>query len=285
MGRWAIHLTRKRLLDIEKCKPFTLLNLGKYERQHWQGVTFGSAHQGDDAREIYYEYLTFILKLYRAAPIPEMEYLHGRKGRALVHVGPVHAPVTIQDIERALEECIGAGQKELHVLAWEWEMGFRGGSDSMTESLIHEAAKQQGVRLRLLQIPREVMEQQAGDRKDVHFFELAYLEAQIEKGAKALERRVRLTDFVVPNPDSVPKDVQDKITKWSDWVDYWAVDWDFGHDSFMQGFVAYRTRKQRRLDLVSDPHVYPAPGRYCAVVKVVDIFGNDTSRAFEVEVR
>ena len=205
LGRWATHLTRKRLLDIENCKPFTLLNLGRYERQHWQGVTFGSAQRGRDATQVYYEYLAFILKLYGAAPVPGMEYLHGRKGRALVHIGPVHAPVTIQDIERALDECIGTGQKELHVLAWEWEMGFKGGSDSMTESLIHEAARQQGVRLRLLQIPREVMEQQAGDRNDVRFFELAYLEAQIEKGTRPQERRVRLTDFVVPNPDSVPK--------------------------------------------------------------------------------
>ena len=41
LGRFAIHTTRKRLLDIEGCKPFEILNLGKYERQYWQGVTFG----------------------------------------------------------------------------------------------------------------------------------------------------------------------------------------------------------------------------------------------------
>ncbi|HPL67546.1 MAG TPA: site-specific DNA-methyltransferase, partial [Smithellaceae bacterium] len=40
LGRWAIHVTRKRLLGIENCKPFEVLNLGKYERQYWQGVTF-----------------------------------------------------------------------------------------------------------------------------------------------------------------------------------------------------------------------------------------------------
>ena len=42
LGRWSIHVTRKRLLDIENCKPFELLNLGRYERQYWQGVTFGA---------------------------------------------------------------------------------------------------------------------------------------------------------------------------------------------------------------------------------------------------
>ena len=35
------------------------------------------------------------------------------------------------------------------------------------------------VKLLLLQIPREAMEQQAAAKGDVHFFELAYLEAEI----------------------------------------------------------------------------------------------------------
>jgi DNA modification methylase len=33
LGRFAIHTSRKRLLDISGCKPFEVLNLGKYERQ------------------------------------------------------------------------------------------------------------------------------------------------------------------------------------------------------------------------------------------------------------
>ncbi|GIW55612.1 MAG: hypothetical protein KatS3mg082_2016 [Nitrospiraceae bacterium] len=45
LGRWAIHVTRKRLLEIEGCKPFEVLNLGKYEWQHWQEVTFGEGEQ------------------------------------------------------------------------------------------------------------------------------------------------------------------------------------------------------------------------------------------------
>ena len=284
LGRWGVHVTRKRLLDIENCKPFTLLNLGKYERQHWQGVTFGRGGRKDEPTRAYYEYLAFILKLYGAAPIPRMDFLHGRKGRAFVHVGPVDAPVTISDVEGAINECARAQQKELHVLAWEWEMGLQSGTELQSGSLIQQIAKRLGVKLRLHQIPREVMEQQAADKGDIQFFELAYLEAKIVAGARPRERRVSLTDFVVPNPDSVPEDVRDKITKWTDWIDYWAVDWDFQHDSFMQGFVAYRTRKERKLDLVSDPHIYAELGRYRVLVKVVDIFGNDTSRAWDIEV-
>jgi adenine-specific DNA-methyltransferase len=67
--------------------------------------------------------------------------------------------------------------------------------------------------------------------------------------------------------------------------DYWAVDWDFQNDTFMQGWVAYPTRKDRKIALACDPHNYGKPGRYRILVKVIDIFGNDTSQAFDVEVK
>jgi hypothetical protein len=46
--------------------------------------------------------------------------------------------------------------------------------------LMVEASKIKSVKLLLLQIPREVMEQQAATNGDVRFFELAYLEAEIK---------------------------------------------------------------------------------------------------------
>ncbi|MBW1777355.1 MAG: hypothetical protein JRJ54_07165 [Deltaproteobacteria bacterium] len=80
------------------------------------------------------------------------------------------------------------------------------------------------------------------------------------------------------------EEMRSKIKKWSDYIDYWAVDWDFQNDTFMQGWVAFRTRKERKLPLVSDPHTYEKPGRYRILVKVIDIFGNDTSQALDAEV-
>ena len=94
----------------------------------------------------------------------------------------------------------------------------------------------------LLQIPREVMEQQAADKGDIEFFELAYLEVEI-KQPKKLTAQVTLKDFVIPNTELIPEDVRGKVKKWSDYIDYWAVDWDFQNDTFMQGWVAYRTRE------------------------------------------
>ncbi len=284
LSRYAVHTTRKRLLEIEGCKPFEVLNLGRYERQVWQGVAFGGGREVTE-RTIY-EYIAFVLRLYGAAPISGSQYLHGRKGGATIHVGSVDAPVTIDEVARALEECVALGQEELHVLGWEWEMGLAGpnAGGSGKGGPMQEEARRAGVNLLLMQIPREVMEQQAVDRGDVRFFELAYLEVGLEAPNGALSRRVTLQDFVIPNTELIPKDVREKVQKWSDYVDYWAVDWDFRNDSFTQGWVAYRTRQDRSLPLVSDTHEYGAPGVYGVAVKVIDVFGNDTTRVVQAEV-
>ncbi|WDT93022.1 site-specific DNA-methyltransferase [Thermoleophilum album] len=286
LERWAIHVTRKRLLGIPNCKPFEVLNLGKYERQYWQGVTFGDSEDKSRAEQALYEYLAFILELYRAQPAAGMVHLHGKRGKAMVHIGAVDAPVTIEEVSQALDECVALKQAELHVLGWEWEMGLAGPNNDLRKgSPMHEIAKQKGVKLlRLLQIPRKVMEQQAAAKADVRFFELAYFEAKISKPEK-LTVQVVLKDFATPNADLIPADVSSKMKKWSDYIDYWAVDWDFHNDTFMQGWVAYRTRKERRLPLTSDLHTYQKPGKYRILVKVIDIFGNDTSQAFDVEVQ
>ena len=276
LGRWGIHVTRKRLLSTQDCRPFEVLNLGRYERQYWQGVTFGKGKDKPFAEQALYEYLAFILKLYGAQPVAGMAHLHGKKSKAMVHIGGVDAPVTIEEIDAAVDECAKLKQGELHVLGWEWEMGLY--------DLMAEAAKKKRVKLVLLLIPHEVMEQQATDKGDVRFFELAYLEAEI-KQPKKLTVQVALKDFVISNTELIPEDVRSKVKKWSDYVDYWGVDWDFRNDTFMQGWVAYRTRKERKLPLVSDLNTYKKPGKYRILVKVIDIFGNDTSQAFDVEVK
>ena len=283
LGRWGINVTRRRLLDIDNCMPFELLNLGKYERQYWQGVTFGGNMQNPVSEHALYEYLAFILKLYGAQPLAGLEYIHGKKGRAVVHIGAVDAPVTIDEIQNGLNECVRLKQRELHVLGWEWEMGIAGQNSARSGGLMHDEARARGVKLMLLQIPREVMEQQAVDKDDVRFFELAYLKAVVNKPKKQ-SIQVNLEDFVIPNSELIPDDVRDKVGKWSDYIDYWAVDWDFRNDTFMQGWVAYRTRKDRTLTLISDSHKYESPGRYRILVKVIDIFGNDTSQAIDIEV-
>src|SRR3984885_9139217 len=161
LGRWGIHATRKRLLGIKECSPFEMLSLGKDERRYWQGVSF--------AERDHHAYLAFILKLYHAHPMAGRAHIHGYKSEALVHVARVDTPLTASAIDAAVDECAMLQQRELHILAWEWETGRC--------DLIVESARKKGVKLLLLQIPREVMEQEAAGKGDGGFFPRAYMEA------------------------------------------------------------------------------------------------------------
>lgn len=60
------------------------------------------------------------------------------------------------------------------------------------------------------------------------------------------------------------------MSRWSDWVDYWAVDFDF-KGTFRSVWQDYRTRTNRTIELVTPRH---ATGTSIAV-EVVDIFANE----------
>ena len=132
----AIHVTRKRLLDIENCKPFEVLNLGKYERQ----VLAGRHLRRGDGQAIAVSRRSTSTSPSSSSstarsPVAGMAHLHGKKGRAFVHIGAVDAPVTITEIDAAVDECATLKQSELHVLGWEWEMGLY---DLMADGRPHE---------------------------------------------------------------------------------------------------------------------------------------------------
>ena len=59
---------------------------------------------------------------------------------------------------------------------------------------------------------------------------------------------------------------------------------NFQNDTFRQGWGAYRTRKDRTLPLVSRSHAYEAETKHRILVRVIDIFGNDTMTLIPVNV-
>ena len=272
ISRYSVHVTRKRLLNEKGCKPFEVLNLGRYERQYWQGVTFGRNAKGRSTA--LHQYVKFVLDLYKAEPTAGLVQLHGQRAGRMIHVGAADAPVTLDEIREAIEECRKIKQEKLDILGWEWEMGLH--------DVIEAESKRTGTNLRLLQIPREAMDKRAVDAGDVQFYELAYL--QIETETKGKEARLKLKNFVIPNPELITDEVRKKIKRWSDYIDYWAVDFEFNDDTFHNQWQDYRTRAKRDLGLTSDWHDYKKTGHYKVLVKVFDIFGNDTTQLLEVKV-
>jgi adenine-specific DNA-methyltransferase len=183
--------------------------------------------------------------------------------------------VTIDEIEEVMDEMADNAVEACDVLGWEWEMGLH---DTMPER-----ARRRGLDVRLLQIPREVMERRVAEADAVRFFELAHVDFDVRR--QRHEASVVLKDFLIPSEDLIPSEVRDDIASWSDLIDYWSVDFDHRDDTFHNQWQTYRTRAEPKLATQSDWHEYPGPGRYVIVVKVIDIFGNDTTKLAEVVIR
>jgi hypothetical protein len=237
-------------------------------------------------------YRRFILDLYRAQPITGYAWLHGVHNGRFVHVGGVDAPVPLGDIQAIVGEFWraqrggGEGTNGIDVLGWNFAFE--------TNETAKQQAAQANIDFEFKRIPREVLEKKAVDQGDIVFYELAALSARVSQrdrgGLAGVETphgahvTVTLTDFIMP-PDDVPEDAQRAVREWSQWIDYWAVDWDYRGDTFHNMAQTYRTRRDPAGLKRSLAHTYDAPGDYQIVVKVIDILGNDTTKLLHVVVR
>lgn len=275
LSRFGVHTARKRLLSVADVRPFVVQNLGKYERQFWQAAEFGDSATARTAA-----YRSFILDLYHATPIAGYAWLHGLKNGRMVHVGTVDAPVTVGDVKQIVAEfrkAIGTGKdapKEQSVDILGWDFAFE------LNEIARQDAERAGIELRLVRIPREVLDKRAVEQGDVRFYELAALAVSLSQTGGRVT--LAIEDFVIPL-DDVPADIQKAVSHWSQWIDYWAVDWDNKDDTFHNEWQAYRTRDSKELAL-STGHDYAEVGEYTVVIKVIDILGNDTTKTLSVKV-
>ncbi len=283
LGRFSIHTSRKRLIDVQRTlhdegKPyraFDVHNLGRYERQWWQKERLKGADE---------EHRKVVLGFYKAEVLPNAGvYLHGRKGRAFIYVDGIDSILTRDEVRAVAKAAREAGAKEVHCMAWEFEMDLR--------LVCHELEASEGVLIKLIPIPREIMEKNRTSPPP--FLEVAVLEAEpiYRKVKGGTHVDIKLTKFL-PSLAEVPSKELEALKERAvksgfDFIDFWAVDFNW-HDGkpFEHHWQDYRTRKDRSLKTVSDAGFdkYPKPGKYTACVKVVDVFGCDTSITVEVKV-
>ena len=352
LGKFAIHTTRKRLIGVQRelkaegkdYRAFEILNLGKYERQHYIGVNpnLREAEQQKQLAEKEAAFVDLILRAYRAEKTDGFATFHGKKAGRLVAVGPVNLPVTRLFVEEVILECRKKHITKVDILGFEFEMG-------LFPNVLDEA-RAKGIDIAPKYIPAEVFDKRAVEKNQVVFHDVAAIEVKphVKKNSVAME----LTDFSVfysqdsiANAEATLKDKASKIVvekgqivkvskdakgivsrevltkKWTDWIDYWAVDFNFeskreivrvksnkvkqahipgmeqpeqldlpeyeevwtGDYIFENEWQSFRTKKDRSLELTSVFHECE-PGRRKLAVKVVDIFGNDTMTIVEVSV-
>jgi site-specific DNA-methyltransferase (adenine-specific)/adenine-specific DNA-methyltransferase len=200
LGKFGIHTTRKRLIQMQRelksggkpFRAFEVLNLGRYERQAYLNVAgrlTGKKKEQALARKEQ-EFRDLILKAYRAEPLPEAGFFHGKNSGRLVVVGPINLPVGRLFIEEVITECRKRGASRVDVLAFEFEMGLF--------PAVLDEAKQKGIDLAPKTIPPEVFDKRAVEKGQVRFYDVAYVEATPRFDRKnALSVAIELTDFSV----------------------------------------------------------------------------------------
>lgn len=352
LGKFAIHTTRKRLIGVQRelknsgknYRAFEILNLGKYERQHFVGLNpnLREKEKIEQQKQKEKHFINLILKAYKAEPLDGFRTFLGKKSSRLVSIGPVNLPVTRLFVEEVLNECKQKYITKADILAFEFEMG-------LVPNIIDEA-KQRGIDLSLKYIPREVFDKRAVEKNQVVFYDVAYIE--VKPHIKKKEIIIELTDFkVFYNQDdvaSVESGLKNggskiviengkiiKITKsktgivkqeiltknWSDWIDYWSVDFNYeskkeiirvydesaqmkidgsvepeqikipeikeiwtGDYIFENEWQAFKTKKNKELELKTTPKTYETKGTKKIAIKVVDIFGNDTMKVININI-
>lgn len=352
LGKFAIHTTRKRMIGVQRqlkadgkdYRAFEILNLGRYERQHYIGVNpnLREAEQQRQLAEKETAFVDLILRAYRAEKTEGFNTFHGKKAGRLVAVGPVNLPVTRLFVEEIILECRQKHITRVDILGFEFEMG-------LFPNVLDEA-RSKGIDITPKYIPADVFDKRAVERNQVVFHDVAFIE--VKPHVKGSTVAVELTDFsVFYSQDSVVeaettlKDKGSKIVvergqiikvskdkdgivrreqltrSWTDWIDYWAVDFNFENkrelvrvqsDRLKQGYMpgmeqpeqmelpeyeevwtgdfifenewqSFRTKRERKLELTSVFHEC-TPGRRKLAVKVVDIFGNDTMTICEISI-
>ena len=112
LGKFAIHTTRKRLIGVQRdlkaegkdYRAFEILNLGKYERQHFIGVNpnLREVEQQKQLEQKEAAFVDLILRAYRAERTDGFNAFCGKKAGRLVAVGPVNLPVSRLFVEEVI---------------------------------------------------------------------------------------------------------------------------------------------------------------------------------------
>jgi len=278
LGRYAIHTSRKRLIQVqrelhEKGQPyrsFDVYNLGRYERQWWQLDRL----KGADG-----EHRHVVLRFYKAALLdnPPHPLLHAKKGAAYVHVDQIDSIFSYDELRAVAAAAHAASGRELHCLAWEFEMELGRKKEALEAEY--------DLTIRLKYIPREIMEP---NRTEVQFFEAGVLEARaIAQEGKVDVELLRFMPALAEAPENEIEALRERAVRSPfDFIDFWAVDFDYSPDQpFEHHWQDFRTRKDRTLKTRTDMvWRYETPGKHQIGVKVIDVFGVDTTIVLDVEV-
>jgi adenine specific DNA methylase Mod len=96
---------------------------------------------------------------------------------------------------------------------------------------------------------------------------------------------LHLSNYIMPKIELISSEMTEKVNTFSDWIDNWAVDYNYNENCFNTSWISFRAYKKRKLKLFSKPFLYENQGEYMVGVKVTNIFGGETIQSYKVTIQ
>jgi DNA modification methylase len=305
-------------------QPFTVENMGVYQRaEKWQDFQTERSRYRDE-----------MIKVFGGEPLAYSPLLHGKKGNQWVHIGPLDGPISVAHVWNIARDAQQTGTKAVTILAADFDTLSASQKDDIQRktgvtvtiriipaSAIEEIKKRIETQRLNPDVPYESMAIPA------FYAPLSIRLASSVKGRRAQVKLDRcevdiqsfldsqrpvtlkkIVDGMTPAQKKKGLAVQEgwdarkaeldawlaKATTWQKFIDFWAVDWDYGSRVGPDGKPIFETdwqsfRERRGKDI--EPLTFTAeleysqPGHYRVAARVTDVFGNDGIASVEIEVK
>lgn len=305
-------------------RPFTVENMGVYQRAElWQDFQSRKSSYRDE-----------MIKVFGGEPKGVGQFLHGRKENYWVHVGPLDGAVSTTHVWNIAREAARTDTKNVTVLSADFNTLSGQDIEAIRESTgVHITIRV--IPLSAIdEVRRRIDAMRVGGEQAVESMAIPafYAPLSIVIVPQTTGRLARLTlerceidiqsflqsqrpalKNIVPGMSATAKkkaeaerekwaarekDLQKWLKKqdtWQKFIDFWAVDWDYGHrvgadekPIFETEWQSFRLRKSKgeveALTFTAEFR-YAEPGIYCIAARVTDVFGNDGIATVSCEVK
>lgn len=274
---------------IRVCGPFEVMSIGRYSVEDWKGYVVNEARPEYGELAKLENYIEVICRLYRenAAIQGASGLVHAvaesQKEKVAISVGPLSGRVTAKQISDAVQDALASGILEVHVLGWAFEANV-----GEVKSHLESRGK---VKIQLIMIrPDTLADGLKITQPEMLFSPLALPDAEVEvsrkgkngpqalvrlRGVAVFDRRTRATAYKPAN---------------SGYVAAWYLDEDYDGDCFVDCQIFFDFKKTPNLmatlkaeidpeefKLQTESRPFPVRGYKRIAVKVVDVFGNEST--------
>ncbi|MFO0393266.1 MAG: DNA-methyltransferase, partial [Planctomycetota bacterium] len=322
-NRYARKETAQRSPGVFSVRPFTVENMGVYQRaEQWQDFQTQRTRYRDE-----------MIRVFGGEVVNDAHLLHGRKGNSWVHVGPLDAPVSSAQVWSIAREAQRTTTKSVTVLSADFDTLSASDKDAVKAatgvtvtvrvipaSAIDEVRRRLEIQRANPDAPIDSMAIPAfyaplsillSTRVSGRLAKVTLERCEIDIESFLASQRPLLKPITGTMTDAAKKKAQAEADKWSarqkqleDWlakatswqsfVDFWAVDWDYGSrlgtdekpifETDWQSFRVRRSKKDVDPLVFTAEYKYQGPGCYRVAARVTDVFGNDGIATVSIEV-